>query len=241
MGRKINMVKIDGTKLRDAFRTRNIPIDRAGADVGFSKQYFRNACSRNIIAMPGVTLLEKVYDIPLSEYEQEPEPEYPTHAIVFDKSTPYYEDNPDYDITFVKHVAMLTEDHLKHDGFVLLADVYKNLGIEYPKNLSYNMGWDDPEKSVLFDLLIKKDAIVINCNANGALHSLENREYLPEFGSKKTGEVTLEDIYEKLDDISKLHFRMSEIEAALTEIRLALTKIGTLNAQMVDIWTPKKK
>lgn len=209
-------IMVDSVKIKAEFEKRGRNPRKAAVEMGFNPQYFNNIEARGYISPSGLMLLEKMYNIRLDDIKpDEPEPEYPAHVIVFDKASVYYENDPDYNSAFVAKVAMLTEDHLKHDGFVLLNDVYKSLGVEYPKNLSYNMGWDDPEKSLRFDLLIKKDAIVINCNANGALHTLENR-------SEESANVTMADIY-----------------AQLTEIKLALNKIGVLQAELLKAWAPK--
>ena len=78
--RNSKAIKIDPSKLRHAVNVRNMKFGEASTEMGFNAAYLNNAMARGCIAPSGAILLEKMFDIPVSEYqyvEPTPEPEKP--------------------------------------------------------------------------------------------------------------------------------------------------------------------
>lgn len=54
----------------------------------------------------------------------------PSYVFIFDKNNPYWKDNIEYNLVFLKGAQRLLDYHLKRDHFVFVNDVLKELGFE---------------------------------------------------------------------------------------------------------------
>lgn len=67
------------------------------------------------------------------------------YAKFFDEASPYWEKDPEYNLTFLKIQEKYANDLLKAQGYLFLNDVYKSLGLE-PTKAGQVVGWIyDPE------------------------------------------------------------------------------------------------
>lgn len=62
------------------------------------------------------------------------------YAKFFDELNPYWENDPEYNLMFLKAQQRYANDLLKAQGYVFLNDVYKSLGIE-PTKAGQVVGW----------------------------------------------------------------------------------------------------
>lgn len=72
------MVVVDGKKLEEAFKKRGLDSKEVAIELGFSRQYFKNAIygNRNINGQ-AAAMLKKLYNMDRSEYEKVDEPDEP--------------------------------------------------------------------------------------------------------------------------------------------------------------------
>lgn len=72
------MVVVDGKKLEEAFKKRGLDSKEVALELGFSRQYFKNAIygNRNINGQ-AAAMLKKLYNMDRSEYEKVDEPDEP--------------------------------------------------------------------------------------------------------------------------------------------------------------------
>lgn len=67
------------------------------------------------------------------------------YAKIFDEYNPYYKDDAEYNLFFIRQVEKYVNDKLRSDKFVYLNDVYKLLGFQ-PTKAGQIVGWVyDPE------------------------------------------------------------------------------------------------
>lgn len=75
---------------------------------------------------------------------------YGDYCKFFDSSCPAWEDNPEYNLMFLKSVQNFCNDKLKVKGYMFLNDVYKEIGIE-PTIAGQSVGWIYDEKNPIGD------------------------------------------------------------------------------------------
>lgn len=70
------------------------------------------------------------------------------YAKFFDEASPYWEKDPEFNLTFLKIQEKYANDLLKAQGYLFLNDVYKSLGLE-PTKAGQVVGWiydpDNPD------------------------------------------------------------------------------------------------
>lgn len=99
MGKNRNMIRIDGERLLEAVKGHGYHISQLSTDMGYNSSYLNNVIDRGAIAPVGANILDKIYGIPLSEYEyEEPLPWEDTELVPDDG----LRDEPDQQTITVK-------------------------------------------------------------------------------------------------------------------------------------------
>ena len=78
----MNTIPINGDKLRAEIYKRNYSLSSAGAEIGFSENFFVKNCKLNRLSQSHIIVIEKVLGIPFEAYKATPEPELPNVKTV---------------------------------------------------------------------------------------------------------------------------------------------------------------
>lgn len=73
MRRDATMKTIDGKKLNNELRKRELTKAGVSQELGYSPVFISNACARNVINTPATLLLEKLYNIKYEDYAPDKE------------------------------------------------------------------------------------------------------------------------------------------------------------------------